>query len=250
MKLYRWHRYMGLSVAGAVLLLTVTGILLNHTEDLQLDEHYVERPFILDWYGIEAPQISHSYCGADHCISQMGSSLYFDARRLDGQVQHLIGTIRLPEILVIAVDDSLLLLSPAGEQIERLGEGDGIPNGIKGVGLSADGSLIVKTMGGTHHRADAQLLEWSPWQKGGDIGVRWSQPTPLPSQLQGSLSSSSRSKTISVERLLLDLHSGRFFGRYGPLIIDSSAIVLVLLALTGFRMWWRHARRRPRKKTA
>ena len=35
------------------------------------------------------------------------------------------------------------------------------------------------------------------------------------------------------EQLLLDLHSGRFAGRYGPLAVDLLALLLVTLSLTG-----------------
>jgi hypothetical protein len=38
---------------------------------------------------------------------------------------------------------------------------------------------------------------------------------------------------VSVQQLLLDLHSGRFAGRYGPLVVDLLALLLAILSLTG-----------------
>lgn len=38
---------------------------------------------------------------------------------------------------------------------------------------------------------------------------------------------------ISVQRLLLDLHSGRIAGRYGPLALDVLAALLTVLSLSG-----------------
>ena len=38
---------------------------------------------------------------------------------------------------------------------------------------------------------------------------------------------------LSLERLLLDVHSGRIFGRYGPWVVDAAAIALLMLGLSG-----------------
>ena len=44
---------------------------------------------------------------------------------------------------------------------------------------------------------------------------------------------------LTFERVLLDLHSGRIFGRAGPLVMDAAAVLFIALALTGFWMWLR-----------
>ncbi|HED18424.1 MAG TPA: PepSY domain-containing protein, partial [Gammaproteobacteria bacterium] len=51
---YVWHRYMGVGAAAFMLVIAVTGVLLNHTEGLQLDSRHVQSNWILDWYGIQA----------------------------------------------------------------------------------------------------------------------------------------------------------------------------------------------------
>jgi hypothetical protein len=52
---------------------------------------------------------------------------------------------------------------------------------------------------------------------------------------------------ISVQRLLLDLHSGRFAGRYGPLAVDLLAVFLAVLSLSGAWLFLkpRHRCREP-----
>ena len=42
---------------------------------------------------------------------------------------------------------------------------------------------------------------------------------------------------LTLERVLLDLHSGRIMGAVGPWIMDAAAILLLVLALTGIWMW-------------
>ena len=46
--LYIWHRYIGISTAIFVIVLTFTGLVLNHTDELELDAAYVQSDFLLD----------------------------------------------------------------------------------------------------------------------------------------------------------------------------------------------------------
>jgi len=51
-----------------------------------------------------------------------------------------------------------------------------------------------------------------------------------------------RGEVLPVERVLLDLHSGRFFGKIGPWLFDIAAALLILLSLTGSWIWLRRRR--------
>ena len=42
-----------------------------------------------------------------------------------------------------------------------------------------------------------------------------------------------RGRGLTVERLLLDLHSGRILGEAGPLLMDLVAVFLIVLSLSG-----------------
>lgn len=48
---------------------------------------------------------------------------------------------------------------------------------------------------------------------------------------------------LSWDRVLLDLHTGRFFGDWGVYLMDAAAIVLLLLTFTGIYNWYRSPRR-------
>jgi uncharacterized iron-regulated membrane protein len=45
-----------------------------------------------------------------------------------------------------------------------------------------------------------------------------------------------------VERVILDLHSGRFFGKLGPWLFDIAALLLILLSLSGAWIWLKRRR--------
>ena len=47
---------------------------------------------------------------------------------------------------------------------------------------------------------------------------------------------------MSLERLLLDLHSGRFFGSAGVLVYDVLALAIGFLAISGLILWIRGRR--------
>ena len=48
-----------------------------------------------------------------------------------------------------------------------------------------------------------------------------------------------RAQYLTLERIILDAHSGRLFGLFGVLFMDAVAI---LLSLIGIYIWIRHAR--------
>jgi uncharacterized iron-regulated membrane protein len=42
-----------------------------------------------------------------------------------------------------------------------------------------------------------------------------------------------------LERLLLDLHSGKILARVGPVLMDAVGVTLIVLSLLGLSMWFR-----------
>lgn len=238
--LYVWHRYMGLATALFAVLLAVTGILLNHTEDFDFDSRHVQADWILDWYGIEPPEQLLSFPLAHRNITLMGNHLYLDRKEIDGEYRNLVGATRMGDVIVVAVSNSILLLTGRGELIERLQSEDGVPAGMKRIGTDAQGGLVVE---GSHdiYRSDGDFLRWrnadSP-----RASIRWAQPGALDPQLRVSLQHHFRGEVVPIERLLLDLHSGRFFGRLGPWVMDAAALLITLLALSGTWIWLKRRR--------
>lgn len=238
--LYVWHRYLGLGVAVFVVLLTSTGIVLNHTDSLDLDARYVSSAWLLDWYGIQAPNEALHYPLTDTAaVTQLGTQLYYRQQRLAGEYQQLQGAVSLDDFIVIAVDNDLLLLTPQGEQIERLSAHQGLPQPITRLGLDAQGLLVLATEQ-AHYRADVQLLNWTALDP--EAPIDWRQPSPVDRATLHSLQAAFRSHILPWERVLLDLHSGRLFGTWGPWLMDLAALLITFLAVSGVLMWWKRQR--------
>jgi len=68
----------------------------------------------------------------------------------------------------------------------------------------------------------------------------WSKPSALPLELATQLQEREELPGISLETLILDLHSGRFFGKAGVLFVDFIGLLMCLLALTGLWAWYSH----------
>ncbi len=238
---YVWHRYLGVSAAVFVLVLAASGLALNHTETLRLDERYVGSRALLAWYGIAAPEPDGSYAAGGHLITHVGERLFLDTTPLPGEFRELTGVVAAPGLLVVVADGDALLLTPEGELIERLSGEDGVPAGIQAVGMNPNRDGVVVRASHGLYRPDAELLSWS--HTGLDAGaVSWSQPVPTPPALAAEIKRAYLGRTLPLERVILDLHSGRILGAWGPWAMDTAAAVLLLLALSGSWMWLKRRR--------
>lgn len=237
---YVWHRYMGISAAAFTLVIAVTGVLLNHTEDFQFDSKHVRSDWVLDWYGIKAPQDMRSFAAADRSITLMGEHLYLNRREIEGSYRQLVGAILKNDMVVVAVSDSILLLTLRGDLIDRLQRSDGIPAGILQIGTDAGAAVVVRTSL-EHYQPDADFLHWSR-RDNNPASVRWATPSPLDPRLKSALQNHFREEVLPVERVILDLHSGRFFGQLGPWVFDAAALLLILLSLSGTWIWLKRRR--------
>ena len=229
----KWHRRLGIISALFVILLVITGLLLNHTGMLQLKDHFIQNRLLLDLYNIRPAEKPLGFQVEQHWISQVGERLYLDGTEIDNDVNRLFGAIKQDNIIVVAFDGQLLLITPQGQIVERLTGTQGVPAGMRAIGKSADGSLVIR---GSH--GDYQVnLDSLDWHEEDEIHAAWSSPAAIPADKLNALLQLYRGKGLPLERIILDLHSGRFLGKWGVYIIDAAAILFLLLAVSGTWMW-------------
>ncbi len=243
---YVWHRWLGLVAALFVILLAVTGLMLNHTDALRLDSRHVHSDWLLDHYGIHAPATVPAHAAGEHWVSQWARRLYLDTRDLgetaDGR---LIGAGRFGELVLIALERALLLVTPEGEVVERLGAESLPALPLLGLGRSPEGRPMLITPTG-RFVSDAQLLAWQT-STGQPAWIARSGELPAP--LRERLLRAWRGQGLSLERVILDLHSGRILGAAGVFVMDAAAVLLLLLAFSGSGIWIvRSLRERQRRR--
>jgi uncharacterized iron-regulated membrane protein len=164
--------------------------------------------------------------------------LYLDTLELAEHEGPLLGAVQVERMLVVAVPDEILLLTRDGEVTERLSDADGVPAGMRSIGRDTAGRLIVRGAHGVYS-ADLERVEW---RHEVDPEVTWAEPVVLPLGLRGRLVETYRGKGLPLERVLLDVHSGRILGAWGVYVVDAAAVLFLGLVLTGLWMWSRRPR--------
>ena len=116
--IHKWHRKVGITAAFFVMLLVVSGLLLNHTKHLNLQNIFVESEKLLKWYNIQPKSQRKRFRVDQHWVSQIDSRLYFDQMELADHIENLYGAVRISDGFVIAFDERLLILTLSGEIVE------------------------------------------------------------------------------------------------------------------------------------
>lgn len=248
---YIWHRYVGLTAALFVITLSITGLALNHTDRLSLAKKYVQSEWLLNWYGIKAPDNLIIFKSPKHLLAYMDSKLYLDNKQIPNNVDKPKGLVSFPHFVAVSLKNEVLLLTHEGEMIERLSAVHGVPAGISKTGIHND-KIIIKT-DTDFYQTDRDFLKWKKINPIKDM--QWSKTIePTADQLK-HYSNLYRGKILSLERVILDLHSGSLLGKWGPAVMDIAAILLVFLSLSGFWLWLKqilrkHKRRQKKKLTS
>lgn len=217
---HRWHRRMGIVASLLVLVLSLSGIALNHTGSFGLAQSYPQNSFILWPYQAVIPQ-SFEVDVPFGRLSVSEQMLMLDDSPLADCARILDYTTNGQEVLV-ACDSLWYLLNNIGELLETV-EPETL--GLSGnENLQVAGAvLIIETHEGLRV-FDTEFLELS------NSTVNSVTDLPL-------ISVASENQVISWQRVILDLHSGRWFGEWGIWVMDAAAVALILLALSGLWLW-------------
>ena len=234
--IHRWHKRIGIVAALFVVLLTLSGFILNHTGSLGIDNIYIKNRLLLDLYHIGPDDEPEGFMTGDHWVIKIGDRVYLDRKELTENSTALTGTVSSNGYIVIAMEDHILLVTPTGETIEQLGQGEGVPMDIKAIGLSTDGTVVIKTADNVY-LVDLENLHWQKEEK--NMTVKWSEPSNIPAGLKEALLEYYRGKGLTLERVMLDIHSGRIAGPLGLYVVDIMALLFFLLSLSGAWMWFK-----------
>ncbi|MEO8038309.1 MAG: PepSY domain-containing protein [Betaproteobacteria bacterium] len=210
------HRWCGLVSAVGILWLALTGMPLFASDYFELARRPVPARLQQALYGIDAaPSVSvvqagHSFAGTDmnwsfdgiEIVDAPGAPL---ALRAHGEHLFAIGT------------RGVVLLSPRGEVIERIGT-DSIPLGeLDATGTDAKGAICLRDRSGSS-RCTIDGIDWSP---------------PSPGDIAWAIAGGAAHASISFERFFQDLHALRFLGWGGPLLGIVFGLALSFLASSG-----------------
>jgi len=241
----RMHRTLGVSAAIFVVFMVASGIAINHSQGLQLDQRHFSQPFLLNWYGIEGPEDIHSFGLDGNWLSLAGSGAYYNGRYLS-DLSNGVGAVFNGQLLVVAGSRELLIVDQDGVLVEKMPWAYAESGLIESIGLLGSGTVLVKS-GMKAWVTDNQLLQWLEIDPAINHPA-WSTSAKEPAEIREAIVQHYQGSGLSMERLLLDLHSGRIFGRVGTLVYDGLALVVGFLAISGLVLWIR-GRKNGRKRS-
>ena len=233
-----WHRWLGLVVVAPLLFVSVTGVLLNHADELSLNERQVSSGWLLSRYGMGLTGEPASFAVGQRIVSDWAGNTFLDGRAL-GLNGGVIGAIATAQGFAIVCPDVIHLTDENGDLIEDLTQ-TALPEG-RITAVAAGG--VVRVENGTLWQFGADYLDFSPIADD-TKDLQWSTGTATSDRVRRMIETSYRGGGVPWSRLLLDLHSGRFFGVVGRWVVDGCVVLLIVLSWTGVRLSLKNRRGR------
>jgi hypothetical protein len=223
--------------------LSFTGILLNHSPAAGLSKRILSSEWLLDWYGFETVALSGFKVGKQWISHPGYRELYIDGQPVAACAPPLLSAARTDSFLIALCKDELVILSFNGELVEKINMLSGLPEYTTNMKYF-NNTLFIQS----HNKIlslDPDTLKVKPSEL---IIESWPLPSSLPSTIIEKLKQNSQLPGISLETVILDLHSGRFFGDAGVLFVDFMGLLTVFLAMTGTYVWLMKRRKRYTKR--
>ena len=231
----RWHARIGMTAMLYLLFLVFSGWALNHANALKLDELEITSPWLMRWYGIHEVIPDTGFILGDSHLAWSGEKWLLGDRLLSKKLEQPLGAVENAGIVFIATPYTLSIFQHDGQLLDKL-ETSSLPAvPIIALGKAGD-KIALKT-----HAAVFFTVDGLSWEKGGATSVTWSTTQVLPEEVKRRLSEK-LAPGLPLQRILLDIHSGRIFGQYGPLFVDMVGLALLTLGLSGLWIYWRSVR--------
>lgn len=233
-----WHRVLGMLSALPLIWVLITGFLLNHEEDFGLNDKEITTAWVLSAYGMVPSGEPMSQTVNGKVITHWDGQVFY-ANSLVDLSGSFIGSAADGDGLILVSDQSIVRLDENGELIEQLDELS-LPSLPLLDVASAPGSVWVKNAEGWHS-PDADWLEFTSQTAAIPAPIALS---PLvDKELKAAVATAWSGGGVSLSRLVLDLHSGNFFGAFSKYFYDLVVFCTLWLIGTGLVLQYRTSRR-------
>ncbi len=228
---YRWHRRIGASAALFLIWIVVSGWLLNHSDSLNLAQREIHSPALAHWYNLNYQAPKKGFTHNKHWLINSDEILLLDGKKINAPFARALGLAAYEKLIAIANTQEILLLDEQQTIIDKLSVSSlpiktitHIGSGCSGITIG-DGQQTFSTVDGLDWLQCSETITWSKTENLNPQQIAQIEPQLVPA--------------ISVEKLIVDLHTGHFFGRYGAYVVDAVGLCLLLLALSGLWLFFR-----------
>lgn len=216
------HRSVGVFLSVFLVLLCVTGVLLNHTNELNLESRFVPSVIAARYYPSNGSVKGKLHL--EEYYFELGGRLYAN----DAEIAHcdaLDGLVDIREQRIILCDGELIILTLDNQIVERLDSSVGVPDDISKI-AGEKGRLVLmgKTQNYEFNLETLALIPFPDSIEADSLNVK------IPSELI-------LNKSITWQQLVLDVHSGIVLGSMGKWFLDLVALCLCGMAVSGISMW-------------
>jgi uncharacterized iron-regulated membrane protein len=221
--LRHFHRITGLCVLLPMVLLVATGIPLQYSDALRLGQIGVSWHWVHRAYGLSAPTSAITSAA----VTQIGDRLFVGERAI-ARDERMVGAISNGDLSVIALDGTLLIV-PNDPAIPF--EAMSLPTRAVRFGGDIQDALFIDSNDGVLTSRDLGVQ----WRETRATPTGWTSVRPADDLAEWK--ARFNAANLTWERWLVDLHSGRFFGPIGEIVMSLASIALSLLGITGLVVW-------------
>jgi len=255
-KLLKFHNIIGLFVCLVLIHLSVTGIALNHTDKLNLNQTKISWDWLLNTYGISVPETKIAFSVEDNFFHLTNSQIFMNTQSIMRSEDMFVGVIELDSQFIISTTDSMILINKSGDFIRKIKLPEISVPKINKIGSYSNG--IIVEINEIKFISDKNLENWEPknnsdadkWSteisvplenwvpKNNYDTVKWSTEISLSGEMNNQIKKYYVGEGITIEQIILDLHSGVIFKSAGKFFMDMIALLLIFMSISGVWIWF------------
>ncbi len=242
-RLLQLHRTLGVSALIFIVIMAISGHLLNRSQLYGLDQIAVTHRALQQLAGLATPQAIQFLNADGSRIIIINNELFLNDHFVDPAIGGVIGALKLGGSIYLASIDSLVEINQGGVIVNSIDSLGGLPGRLERIGVDEHQRLVINCLDG-FCIADNDLLDsWSVWD---GQQVIWSQSQRGIDVDTERAVARYLGRALSLERLMLEIHSGRLFGGWGVMLADLVAFVLLFGGLSGGYLWLYRIRQKGR----
>ncbi|MBM7073857.1 PepSY-associated TM helix domain-containing protein [Shewanella sp. 202IG2-18] len=226
-KLKTWHRRLGVCCALFIIIITVSGIAINHSQSLNLAKTPVTQGWLLDHYNITSPKRVYTSDEPGFKLTFLDNLLWLNRKLVLKTDSSITNVFQYKKFFAVVTSKQLYLLNLSGQLQEQQDSSTGLPIPVKDIGIDDNSRLWIRSAH-ADYVADEDLIDWSISQS--RPAIDWQKPKISSHQSDYQLA---RSFHLNWQRVIQDLHSGRLFGIAGTFFWDLVGVILLFLSISG-----------------